>query len=70
MHYILIIADPIAVHYAEFGEGEGPIHLIYLGCYGDELQLLDCSYSVNYYCSHYEDAGVICSSASGQAYRC
>ena len=41
-------------------------------CRGDELQLLSCShYGVgNHNCEHYEDAGVNCSSASGQAYRC
>ena len=66
------IADSTAVNYAGFGQGVGPIHLVNVGCYGDEFQLLSCSHHVigNYYCSHYEDAGVICSPALGQACRC
>ena len=67
-----IIADPIAVHYAGFGQGVGPIHLDNVYCRGDELQLLSCPHNGvgNHDCRHYEDAGVNCSSAFGQAYRC
>ena len=67
---ILIIADSTAIHYAGFGRGEGPIHMVYVGCSGNESQLLGCSHNgtENYYCSHYEDAGVNCSSTLGQAY--
>ena len=47
--------------------------MVYVGCSGDELQLLDCSdnRTENYHCSHAEDAGVMCTSNySGQAYIC
>ena len=66
-HYILIIADSTAFNYARFGQGVGPIHLVHVGCYGNESQLLSCSHYEmgDSYCSHYEDAGVSCS--SGQA---
>ena len=45
---------------AHFGQGTGPIHFAYVCCQGDEESLFDCSYSINFYCGHYEDAGVIC----------
>ena len=66
----MIIADSTAVNYAGFGQGVGPIHMVYVGCSGNESQLLDCSHNgtENYYCSHAEDAGVMCTSNSGQAY--
>ena len=64
MHYL----DSTAVYYAGFGQGVGPIHMVYVYCSGYESQLLDCYHNGmgNYYCGHYEDAGVNCS--SGQAY--
>ena len=45
---------------AHFGQGTGPIHFAYVGCSGDEDSIFDCYYSRNFYCGHYEDAGVIC----------
>ncbi len=49
--------------YAYYGAGSGPIFLSYLGCSGEEPNLLNCSHSGIgvHQCSHYEDAGVRCS---------
>ncbi len=49
--------------YAYFGAGSGPILLSYLGCSGEEPNLLSCSHSGIgvHHCSHTEDAGVRCS---------
>ena len=59
MHYITV---PIAVRYAGFGAGVGPIHMVNVGCYGYESQLQSCSVDGvgNGHCSHNEDAGVVC----------
>ena len=52
----------IAVFQAAFGQGIGPVFLSNVRCTGAESSLLSCSHSgigVSY-CSHYEDAGVVC----------
>ena len=52
----------VAVSYAAFGQGTGPIYLSNVGCTGSESSLLSCSHSgigVTS-CGHYEDAGVVC----------
>jgi len=53
----------IALEDCEYGEGEGQIWLDEVDCVGDESQLMFCSASPPglHDCSHYEDAGVICS---------
>lgn len=46
---------------AAFGEGSGPIHFDYVGCFGGEPDLLRCSRStlpIN--CLHDQDASVTC----------
>ncbi|KAK3576069.1 hypothetical protein CHS0354_018340 [Potamilus streckersoni] len=47
---------------ALFGEGSGPIWLSRVNCNGSETNLADCKQSGwgRQYCSHSEDAGVIC----------
>ena len=53
----------IAMSYAAFGQGTGPIYLDNLGCTGSESTLLSCSHrgiGVLRSCSHYEDARVVC----------
>ena len=52
----------IAVSQAAFGQGTGFVLLSYVGCNGSESSLLSCSHSGIgvHYCSHYEDAGVVC----------
>ena len=51
----------IAVGYAGFGQGTGPVLLSNVGCTGTESSLLSCSHRVAY-CSHSRDAGVVCPS--------
>ena len=52
----------IAVFGANFGQGIGPIFLDNVGCNGTESTLLSCSHRITslHYCSHLEDAGVVC----------
>ncbi len=47
---------------AFFGAGSGLIALSYLGCSGEEPNLLSCSHSGIgvHHCSHNDDAGVRC----------
>ena len=47
---------------ASFGQGRGLIFLDNVNCNGTELELRNCTYrGVGvHYCSHYEDAGVVC----------
>ena len=52
----------VAVSYATFGQGTGPIYLDNVGCTGTESSLLSCSHigiSVHN-CVHSEDAGAVC----------
>ena len=54
--------DAVAVSQGSFGAGSGRIYLNNLFCAGSESSLLGCPRSdlgVEY-CSHYNDAGVIC----------
>ena len=45
-----------------FGTGEGPILATNVLCTGNENRLLNCNYSTaTFFCSHFEDAGVLCS---------
>ena len=44
-----------------FSEGTGIIHLDEVGCLGTENFLIDCDYTTEHDCQHFEDAGVSCS---------
>ena len=58
---IFICTIAIAVSPAGFGQGAGPVFLRDVGCIGNESSLLSCSHSGSvHYCSHYNDAGVVC----------
>ena len=50
----------MALLYAHFGEGTGPIHLDDVHCTGNEESIFDCSHITNHNCGHYEDASVQC----------
>ena len=57
-----------ALYSASFGQGSGPILLDNVACTGSELTLADCRHlgvGVTRSCSHFEDAGVRCSSSRG-----
>ena len=56
----LFIAGAVALLYAHFGEGTGPIHLDNVHCTGNEESIFDCSHSSYHNCGHYEDASVRC----------
>ena len=49
---------------AAFGAGSGPSWYSYIDCIGVERNLTECSNNglSSYACSHYQDAGVMCSS--------
>ena len=54
-----------AIGLARFGQGSGPIWLDDVTCTGSEISLFNCGHlgvGVTRSCSHFEDAGVICSS--------
>ena len=65
--YVAQFTDAIAITYANsrgiFGRGAGPIFLHNVDCRGNETKLDDCSHRRIgiHYCSHWNDAGVICS---------
>ena len=56
----LYSADAVAVRGAFFGQGQGSILLDDVACTGNESRLVNCSYDSTPFCSHYEDAGIIC----------
>ena len=45
---------------AHFGAGTGPIHYGCVACNGSEAKLTDCPHGGVRYCSHRNDAGVVC----------
>ena len=54
-----------APRYAAFGAGSGPSWYSHLRCAGTEHNLTECGKyfsSIGSACSHYQDAGVVCSS--------
>ena len=53
----------MALSFAFFGEGTGPIWLDNVFCTGFESELLECPHNGigNHNCGHYEDASVKCS---------
>ena len=59
---MVVSVGPVAAFYAAFGQGTGPVYLTGVGCAGTESSLLSCSHSgIRFnWCSHYEDAGVVC----------
>ena len=61
MVILLLFADPLALRGAFFGQGSGEILLDDVLCVGNETRLVDCvSDDTPTFCSHIEDAGVIC----------
>uniref|UniRef100_A0A1X7U1B7 Deleted in malignant brain tumors 1 protein n=1 Tax=Amphimedon queenslandica TaxID=400682 RepID=A0A1X7U1B7_AMPQE len=54
----------VAYGSAFYGQGTGPIVLDNVGCAGTEGSLFNCTYLANHNCVHFEDAGVMCQSAS------
>ena len=59
----VFLSGAIALHFAIFGQGYGPIFLDNVVCTGDESNLVECQHpgiARSQYCSHSEDAGVIC----------
>ena len=63
----------MAVSIAMFGRGSGPIKMDEVMCIGRETALINCEFDRNNDCSHFEDAGVVCSSGwliiLGRVYR-
>ena len=53
----------IPVTDGHFGKGVGPVHMSSVHCNGDEMSLLNCSYSNGVgvtNCHHGTDVGVVC----------
>lgn len=42
------------------GVTTGPIHLGHVRCTGEELQLINCNFSIIHTCTHTQDVGVVC----------
>ena len=47
----------------KYGGGSGPIHYANFQCSGHETHLVDCSVGPQFFCFHFEDAGVRCSNS-------
>ena len=63
LHCMLFLyALAIAVYQAGFEQGTGPVLLNGVRCTGTESSLLSCSHDGigRAYCSHSQDAGVVC----------
>ena len=60
----------MALSFAFFGQGTGPIFLDDVRCTGNELTLLSCPHNGinNHNCGHHEDAGVRCSVVQSKLY--
>lgn len=57
----LLFTGSVALGYADFGPGTGPIYMTSVNCNGAESSLLDCVADTFAQCTHSQDAGVICS---------
>ena len=57
---VVVYIGAIAISYAHFGEGTGPIHISNVYCTGSEDSIFNCSYTTRHYCGHHEDASVAC----------
>lgn len=61
IHNISNLSDALAHGGASFGRGNGSIHLDEVRCTGTEARLRDCRFISRHDCSHFEDAGAVCS---------
>ena len=59
---LVLFSGAIALRYATFGQGSGPIFLDNVFCMGRETRLAECQHRGigSHNCHHYEDAGVVC----------
>ena len=57
---ILIPLGAIGVIGSFFGAGTGDILATNVNCVGNETTITDCPFQTSVFCSHTEDAGVIC----------
>ena len=56
-------AVPKAFRGAKYGEGEGPVHMAFLDCTGEEEALVECVFRTadDHTCGHRLDASLLCS---------
>ncbi|KAJ8027592.1 Neurotrypsin [Holothuria leucospilota] len=45
---------------AHFGQGQGPVYIEEVECFGNEISIFSCNYTDSTNCEHEEDAGVNC----------
>ena len=66
-HHLGFLRAVGAPRSATFGAGSGPSWYDHVRCVGTEVNLTECSKSLSSFgsaCSHYQDAGVMCTSKS------
>ena len=61
MDCIIASTDAVALLFAPFGQGIGPIWMDNLACLGFEDRLINCTFDPHTAdCAHFEDAGLRC----------
>lgn len=62
MLFTFMLTGSIAIGFADFGRGQGLVYFSNVDCNGDEDNLYSCNRQdiSEHFCTHAQDAGVIC----------